>query len=186
MILLFPEAFLFPRMFPKALGHVPVGAMPMEMLLKPWSGQKRATGLATLVEHIRVRLRSHKSLTAMNQNYRCFLFSALMNLQLNHHPVRLLMKRGPEEISFKKKGVLLNRDTTADFLLEDVGMQRRARELAAMIRKFGKWQYFVTITCNLKNTPTVCELMEWMELVYGRENRERAFASHLPLIVRVW
>jgi hypothetical protein len=173
-------------MFPKSVGHAPVGAMPMEMLLKPWSGNGRSTGLATLAEHIRVRILNHRSLTSMNANYRCFLFTALMNLQLNYHPVRLLLKRGPEEISFRKKGVMVNRDQTADFLLEDVGMQRRARELAAMIRKYGKWNYFVTITCNVRNTPTVCELMNWLEYVYGPENRERAYMSHLPLINRLW
>ena len=80
----------------------------------------------------------------------------------------------------------VNLDKTADFLLEDVGMQRRAEELAAMMRDFGMWKYFVTFTCNLKSTPTVSHLMEWMEYVYGPENRERAYTSHLPLITRVW
>jgi hypothetical protein len=188
MILLYPEAFLFPRMFPKTLGHAPVGAMPMEMLLKPWSGQKGGMGLATLVEHIRVRTLNHRSLTSMNANYRSFLFSALMNLQLNYHPLRILMKRGPEALGATKDNSVtaVNLDKTADFLLEDVGMQRRAEELAAMMRDFGMWKYFVTFTCNLKSTPTVSHLMEWMEYVYGPENRERAYTSHLPLITRVW
>lgn len=97
------------------------------------------------------------------------------------------MKRGPEEIVPVKRGVTFNTDATSDFLLEDSGLQRRGRELGAMIKTWGKWNYFVTLTCNLKETPGVKGFMEKLRRAFPDDkDHDRAYASHLPVILRLW
>jgi hypothetical protein len=184
--MMYPEAWLFPRIFPVSYNGAPLGAMPVSMMISPWSGRKTATGLATFMEHIATRVRNPRLLTAMQQNYRAYLFSAKMNLQLTNNSMRMLMKRGPEELARKEKGVAVSLDTTADFLSEDIGLKRRGRELAAMIRDYGKWKYFVTLTCNLAQTPGVSDFMKLMIAKFGEGERERAYTSHLPVILRLW
>lgn len=186
LALLYPEAMMFPRIFPVSVDNAPLGAMPLPMMMRPWSGQKRKTGLGTFAEHISIRVRNPRLLTAMQQSYRSFLFSAKMNMQLTHQSLRMLMKRGPEELAPKDKGVTVNLDPTSDFIQEDIGLKRRGRELAAMIRDYGKWSYFVTLTCNLEETPSVSDFMKWMTSIYKESDRYRAYISHLPVILRLW
>ena len=70
MILLYPEAYLFPRLFPCTVDYAPLGAMPLSMMLKPWSGKGSMGGMGTFMEHISIRTRNHLLMTAMQQNYR--------------------------------------------------------------------------------------------------------------------
>jgi hypothetical protein len=186
MVMVYPESLLFPRLFPVTHNQAPVGAMPLPMMIAPWSGHKRKTGLGTFMEHIALRIRNPRLPHAQYQQYRAFLFSAKMNLQLCHHPLRMLMKRGPEELAPPKTTVGFNPDASSDFLSEDIGLKRRGRELAAMIRDHGMWSYFVTLTCNIAETPGVCNFIKRMDGFYGKDKRDRAYTSHLPMIIRLW
>lgn len=84
---MYPEAFLFPRLFPCTLDYAPLGAMPLAMMLKPWSGKGNTGGMGTFMEHISIRTRNPLLLTAMQQNYRYEDFNVQRNLHLYVHYV---------------------------------------------------------------------------------------------------
>ena len=149
------------------------------------NGQSDMGGLANVLEHIAPRIRNPFIWTAVQEDYRSWLFSIKINTLLNHYPASLL--RGPEDIAIKCTDVYGKDRQKWDFVVDDEGdMHRRVRDVCAMIRSYGHWDYFVTLTCNHSKTPSVMEFIKDLASYYTKEEFGRLYSSHLPIILRLW
>lgn len=188
LLLLFPDAMLFPRLFPAtAPDGTPLGALPFFMFYRPHGLSGSSSGnLANLLEHANIRTRNPFLPTSKQQDYRAFLFCLKINAALNSYPLHLLMRRGPEDMSVRCRE-LYGKAANYDFLPDDEGdMHRRMRDVCAMIREYGYWNYFITITCNDQMTPSVSHFIDDLKAYFGEENLALAYSSHLPIILLLW
>ena len=186
--MLYPEAMLFPRIFHSCFDDAPLGAVPLFMLMNPFGRGKNPGGLASILNHIPLRIRSPNLLTSMDQNYRSFLFTLKMNALLNFYPVTMLVRKGPEDMKMHRSGIQTTYNRHADLICEDSFETRRTvRELAYMGQQVGLWNFFVTITCNDNATPGVAPFIKILHDLYpGNADFELAYSSYLPIILRLW
>lgn len=192
VFLLYPEALIFPILFPFVVDGAPVGAMALFQMLKA-TESKYGVGLANLIQHIRVRIGNSNHPMSMNHEYLFYLASLYTNATLNYHSIHLLQRRGVEFLTVKRSSSCgLSANPNSDGLLEfgEIEDDKKSRELSAMMRVTGSWDFFVTLTCNDKKTPGLVGLWSRIcrnnEKWFSKEDKHRAWLTYLPLTIRLW
>ena len=94
-------------------------------------------------------------LTAVEPDYICWAFDIIMNYMANYNTIPLAIKKGPEFMtrSFKGSDGLDIGQRETSMMFDSIESRGPVNELAALVRTLGKWDYFVTITCNDQRTP---------------------------------
>ena len=183
--LLYPEAQLFPRIFwCEDLGTV-LGAMPSFMLN---TSGKSLFGIASIDEHIRIRLCDGDILTSRESPYWHYIFDLKVNAALNVATSNLVFQRGFEFLSEKSTYQVVGAPTPgAQLPMSDDDATRRIQELCCLLKK-GSWDYFLTMTVNDTETPGVREItkaISWMA-DGDDDERQRLTDCFLPFILRAW
>ena len=150
---LYLEAQIFPWIFPFQENGAIVGALPHSLYINPLS-KKKHRGVATLLDHMRVRIMDGSLLTAVEPDYICWAFDIIMNYMANYNTIPLAIKKGPEFMTRKGgfDGIDVGPRETS-MMFDSIESRGPVNELAALVRTLGKWDYFVTITCNDQRTP---------------------------------
>ena len=192
--LMYPEGQLFPNIFWPSIDDAVVGALPSFML----NCQSNSfLNIASVDEHLWVRMRDGCLLTSRQNNYWHYLFDVKLNTCLNHAPSRLIFKRGLEfllesgDLSKKRVPVAERTSQEASLPMDESEATRRIKELACLLKK-GPWHYFLTITCNDTFTPGVRvitrAIKEYAESLEDDDERELRdiFTAYLPITLRAW
>lgn len=188
---LYVEGELFPWVFPFEENGAVIGALPHSLYVNPLS-QRREKGVATLLDHLHVRIRDGSLLTASEPDYLCWVFDIIMNYIANYNSIELALRKGPEFLMRQTKGDGLNIGTKETGMMFDtIESKGPVNELAALVKDQGKWDYFITITCNDEYTPGVATLNKHVQKVatsfsiYKKE-RLRIVTAAMPAMLRAW
>ena len=154
--LLYPEGQLFPRIFLAMENDTILGAMPSFMLNVAAS---KFPSLASVSEHMYVRMRDGTLLTSMENAYWQYVFDLKLNTMLNHASSKMVFRRGLEFLleqdgSNRQYPSAERTSQVASMPMDEAEATRRVKELACLLKK-GSWTYFMTITCNDLHTPGV-------------------------------
>jgi predicted GIY-YIG superfamily endonuclease len=183
--LLYPEAQLFPRIFWSAKSNSVFGAIPSFLLN---CSQKPATGIATLDQHLYVRMRDGDILTSRENGYWHFVFDLRLNKALNRVPSNVVLKHGLELLYGNDVRDNFGTMTTESrFPMDEGEATKQVRELVSLLKK-DKWTYFLTLTVNDMETPGVREITRAIKRAAGGDDKiERDLIdSYLPLTLRAW
>lgn len=187
---MYMEAAMFPDLFPVSVDGAPLGAFPLFMFMSPFSNQKRTGGLANILAHIPLRIGNPSHPTAQNEDYLAYLFCLKINADLNFHPLRLLLSRGPEALTSLRRpgGVSVSSSSDHAAQFRESTMDRPVRELSRMMQAYGPWTYFVTLTCNDTYTPGVSAFINLLKARYAGdpEGFAKAYKAYQPAILRLW
>ena len=183
--LLYPEAQLFPRIFWSETSGSIVGAIPSFMLN---SAASQFRTLASLEEHHSIRLRDGDILTSKQNGYWHYIFDLKLNRAMNSVPSKLIFRRGLEFLHENAEHHAAKEYATELRLpMDEAESSQRIKELASLLKK-GKWNYFLTITCNDSDTPGVREITRAIKDFAGGDDamlRELTDA-YLPFTLRAW
>lgn len=183
--LLYPEGQLFPRIFwCEKTGSV-VGALPSFIMN---SGGRSLFGMASLDQHIHIRLRDGDVLTSRENSYWHYLFDLKLNSALNSGTSELIFKRGFEFLAEQCSYKVIGAPTRSSQLpMSEDEATRRIQELCSLLKK-GSWNYFLTITLNESETPGVREITEAIRRMSAGDDDVRASLTDnfLPFILRTW
>jgi hypothetical protein len=190
--LLYPEAQLFPQMIWRSSGESSyVGALSYTCFGSEQECRNIQPYFGSLADHTAVRIRDASLLSSQDSVIRSIYFDAMVNELSRRFPIKAILVKGPEALleTQYKDGVDVNlSDGDFGFDNNSIGVNRGVNQLANDIRTWGKWDYFVTITCNDKGTPGVKPLMEKIIKIFGKDEDmlARAYASLLPVQIRMW
>ena len=181
--LLFPEAEMFPNIFYLEHDGTPIGALPSTMFSK-MGNENNPGGLAPFKDHIKVRFKDFMNPTSRDLNYYSAMFDASLNMHLdNNNPLKVA-----------RKGLFtVNRfatETQRDLPIktEQAESTFEVKKLAASFKDLGSWDYFVTFTCNTRETPGVAPITR--AIVHGRnedlQETQDLLQNAMSLILRGW
>jgi hypothetical protein len=148
LCLAYLEALLFPEKFNGAFHGAPIGAMPLFMFFNVFGNPKSA--LASLQDHIGMRIGNPMHPFSLDENYKAFLFDLRLNADLNKTSVLVVQRLGAEaaQPNVEDASVALNpnRETLMEFgQTED---HQRVHELNHVTKETGGWTYFATGTTS--------------------------------------
>jgi hypothetical protein len=186
MALMYPEGLLFPMIFwdsvPQA--QAVTGALPSFM----FSAQGRsefAKHLGSLNEHIKVRMRDQFSHTARTPAYIHFAFDVLVNQGFQKSTPTIFRDKGLEFIPQVRN---MGKYVESSLSFDEVTSSLKKKELAFLIRE-GKWDYFMTITCNDSLSPGVSQITRAIHkrhLDRDQEAQIRIMQECQSLYVKSW
>ena len=188
---LYLEGQLFPWIFPFDVDGAVVGALPHSFYINPLN-QKRQKGVATLMDHMRVRIMDGSLLTASEPDYLSWAFDVIMNYVANFNTVEMSLRKGPEFLLRKRESDGLNvGQKEGGMMFDAVESRGPVNELAALVRERGKWDYFVTLTCNDEYTPGVSALNRHIRAYakhYSSDPKEqmKVYTAGMPAMLRAW
>lgn len=144
------EGLLYPTIFwhKNADGSI-TGALP-SVVYSDHSRKQKVGNLASVTDHLKVRMMDYTLLTATSDTYRSFCFDTKVNHQMYHNSIDCLFKRGLESV-IKITDSLNHPD---DRSVDEIIGSPNAKRVAAMQRR-GKANTFATMTCNDSATPGV-------------------------------
>ena len=184
--LLYPEAQLFPRIFWHSRLESVSGAIPSFVLNRASSG---FGGLASLAEHLHVRLRDGDVLTAKENCYWHYVFDILLNNALCGTSAQLVFRRGLEFLAENNEQAFNGQPAYHQprMPMDETEAVRRVKELASLLKK-GKWHYFLTITVNDYETPGIREITKAIHKYAGddAEKLQSLTNAFLPVLLRAW
>ena len=138
-----PENILFPGIFWDSIEPgCAVGALP-SYFYGPHGRDKQIGTLASLIDHLRVRMRDGSSLTSTSKSYVGFVFDIMLNYQLKYNPVSVVFNKGLEDLVTVSSPAFSGESLG----LDEIKSNTLAGHLAGMQRTV-PWTYFVTFTCN--------------------------------------
>lgn len=185
------EGMLFPYIFPFQEEGSVIGALPHSMFIRPLMQRKYMKGIATLNDHMMVRSTDFSSVTSSEPDYSAFGFDVNVNEKLNYNHVMLGLKKGPEFL-MKPRGDGLDVGQKETGMFDNkVENHGPVNELSAFIKKMGKSDYFMTLTCNQERTPGVCTIIKKVRKVSAML-RLSAFeykalmTGVLPILLHTW
>jgi hypothetical protein len=128
-----------------------------------------------------IRLSDPSLLTSTDQQFQQWAFNVLLNQDLCHTPPTIAVRRGLEHVvgiaGVERKPV----ESTFNF--DELDSKIKVKELCAMLSTYGQWDYFITDTCNFKESPGVRKLTEAIE--EECERREDHFVDQEELAPRI-
>ena len=145
--LIYPEALLFPKLFPINHDGAPVGALP-SVMYSEYGHSSVEYGYASLVDHIRVRLNDQTLTTSKDKNYIAWLFDCYMNKLLNNHVSAIAANKGFEHLT---NGGISVDDSEFQLPFDEIDSRKQISRLSSMM-KFLPWTFFLTLTCNISAT----------------------------------
>jgi hypothetical protein len=148
----YPEAVLFPTIFWASVDDSVIGALPS--FLYSMHSTKKWKNIASLSDHLQVRLYDLDLLTAHRQDYFHFVFNTILNERLIGVSPYMVAKKGVEVLD-----ETVVRKQEGSMVFEDFDCTNRVQELAAMHREM-TWTMFHTLTANDEGTPGLEELTE--------------------------
>lgn len=152
------EGLLYPTIFWHKNGDGSVtGALP-SVVYSDHSRKQKVGNLASVTDHMKVRMMDYTLLTATSDSYRSFAFDIKVNHQLYHNSIDCLFKRGLES-TIKITNSLNHHD---DRSVDEIVGNPNAKMVAAMQRK-AKANTFATMTCNDTATPGVKAVRDAIE-----------------------
>jgi hypothetical protein len=186
LALLYPEALLFPTIFwdsvPQA--QAVTGALPSCMFFRN-ADSDFLKHLGSLNEHLKVRVRDMFSDTGRNPAYLHFIFDVLVNQVFQNTTTNIFRDKGLEFIP-QVKNMAKEFETSLSY--DEVTASQRKKELSHMIRE-GKWDYFLTITCNDTLSPGVSQISKAIKHRHLRGDaaaQVRLTQECQPLMVSCW
>lgn len=183
----YPEAMLFPNLFWCPADndpHAMVGAMPGTMYA---TGNTRATNnLASLHDHIAVRLRDNDLLSSHDDPYLHWLFDVFINESLNRNSSAVLVRKGLEHMRHRDEGLRIeNRENNLKF--DEMDARRQVKRLSSLMREIDGFDIFFTATCNDTQTFGVKEIRDAIENYHWEDdNIDEALEAYCGIICRVW
>jgi hypothetical protein len=187
---LFLEGELFPWIFPFEEGSV-IGALPHSFFMNPLN-QKRARGVATMMDHMKIRILDGSLLTACEPDYISWAFDVVMNYIVNYNTVEMSLRKGPEFLMRKTNddGFHIGQKESG-IMFDAIESRGPVNELAAFVRDQGKWDYFVTLTCNDRFTPGVASLFKHVNEYANscsadKKVQMQILTAGMPSILRAW
>ena len=184
--LLYPEATLFPTIFWCEQSNTMCGALPAAM----YSGMRhrRLPGrLASVQDHLLVRLLDDSLLTSHDQLYLHWAFDVLINHQLNHNSATVVVRKGLEHLRLGHEGSVLQ---THEGLLpfDELDSRHQVQRLAAQMSDVEGFDFFFTATCNDSRTFGVRRVRQAVLELYGHEGAgmQRALLSYCGIMCRCW
>ena len=98
----------------------------------------------------------------------------------------LIFNRGLELLDDNTHKNLESVETRFEF--DEVDSRQKVREIATQLKNIGKWDYFITLTVNDKETPGMKQISEAMETVAGGNTQKEAdlYHANMMLMNRSW
>jgi len=158
--ILYPEGMIFPHIFfyQNDDGSI-VGCIPSPL----WTCEKfiESFGVASIVEHMRSRIKNSSLRCSTEPTYLFFAFDAISNALCFHDYPQLILSRGYEHML---------RNASLHGFYEDsfsghkdvIDPRRTVQELAAFLRDHDP-TYFYTHTCNVREHFGVAPLQLWVD-----------------------
>jgi Helitron helicase-like domain at N-terminus/PIF1-like helicase len=184
--LLYPEGQIFPRIFWFGRSRCDVvGALPSFLLN---TSMQSPFNIASALQHQDVRIRDGDLLTCRESGYWHYMFDLKLNMSLNTVPSKVVFRRGLEFIEKDAYRHCGESSVDGRLPMDEAEASRKVKELSSMLKRCGKWTYFLTITCNDGHTPGVREITKAIRRVAGgNKNLERELTDNfLPFILRAW
>ena len=194
-----PAAFFHPSVFwttSRFDPHSVLGAEPA-ILYAPENGPAKL-GLASLEDHVSVRLRDNDCLASHDQSSLHWMGDAWLNQKLRYNSAAVLVRKGPEFLATKRDGHRIDsRETQLNF--DEIDARRAVNKLSSYMRDVNGFDFFFTCTCNDNETLGMRELKRVIVTHYDRL-REKAFCrndkyfpstddvleAHGSIFCRVW
>ena len=162
------------------------GAIPSFVLNRASSG---FGGLASLAEHLHIRLRDGDVLTAKENCYWHYVFEILLNSALCGTSAQFVFRRGLEFLAENNEQAFNAQAANHQprMPMDETEAVRRVKELASLLKK-GKWHYFLTITVNDNETPGIREITKAIQKSAGDDvdKLESLTDAFLPILLRAW
>jgi len=177
------EGKAFPKIFFTEHNNCIIGSLPAIMFTS-YGTQSLKGGLASLWDHVKVRLQDVMSLTSRDWNYIAFLFDALYNICLINQCPLTSARRGFEHTN---RAALKGR-TRVGIKTEYNESDYEARKIAASFYDVRNWTYFVNLTCNTGMTPGVAPIIKVIKLFCGNDHKKAEYMiqNAMPIILRSW
>ena len=184
--LLYPEATLFPSIFWCAKSNTMCGAIPATM----YSAMRNRTQpgqLASIQDHLLVRLQDDSLLTSHDQLYVQWAFDVLINNQLNHNSALVVVRKGLEHLRQAHDGTVLQMQEGL-LPFDELDSRRQVQRLAAQMSDVDGFDYFFTATCNDARTFGVRRVRAAIVASYGHEGpkMQRALQAYCAIMCRCW
>lgn len=158
--LLFPEAMIFPQIFfhQREDGSIS-GSIPAPL----WTSEKFTSmfGHASIVEHMKNRIKNSSLRCSTEPTYLFFAFDAICNYLCFHDCPQLVLCRGYEHML---RNVSIHGYTQDPFRdnQDIIDPRKTVQELAAFLRDHDP-TYFYTHTCNVREHFGVAPLQLWVD-----------------------
>ena len=159
--LIYPEAMLFPSLFWKddrsgesILGAIPCALMSQKAFLQD-------NGLASIQEHLRIRLTDPSFAGSSDFRYICYAFDCVLNLACRGEDTRIILNRGVE-VDGSRYGVKAKGSNHPLFDTDSVDSRPVVNRLAAAMAEH-QATYFYTHTCNQSEHFGVREIKKWID-----------------------
>lgn len=180
--LITPEAQLFTVPLWAMNGINVIGAMP-SILYTPC--QLTQLRIASLSDHILIRVRNPALLMSRDISYVQFLFDLSLNSDLNKQAASIVTRRGLEHLT---RGRHVQQLDSAEHVLpmEESDSMQQVRRLSAIQRQDGSWNLFITLTCNDSATMGVWPIRKAIETHFGPLQIDNALQSYSGLITSAW
>ena len=159
--LLYPESMLFPSIFYHMTNDGAMsGAIPSYLLTENISN----FGFQSLPQHIRSRLSSSASSTSTDPRYISFSYDTMTNLAVNHNDARIVLHRGLTVDEDSDIGIGVRGKKNGDsVLLESIDSKQMVKNLSSSEKYMGKFDFFITLTCNMKKHFGTKVVKEWID-----------------------
>ena len=168
-----PEALLFPSIFwCQAKNGSFHGAIPAALYNS--CKYNRQLGFAGFEDMLRTRIKDGSLLTSCNPTYLQYVFDSLLNMQLHTTDVRLVLKRGWQEVSSAPQNCSFV--STQTFKFDCAESRKNVCELAALIRDKNP-TYFVTYTCSQSTHPGIRQIFKALQDMYPPETTPKDLLS---------
>ena len=183
-----PEAMLHPNIFwatARSDEHSVVGALPATIFSADGRNTKKHS-LASLDDHLQVRLRDNDILTSHSDPYLSMAYDAIVNMRCDFNSPVVICKKGMEAMRTGKEGHCVeSRESVMKF--DEVDARRQVTRLSSHMRDIDGFDIFFTATCNDSESFGVKEIREAI-IEYHRDlnNVEEALESYCGIMCRSW
>jgi hypothetical protein len=182
--LLFPESQLFPRIFWCMHDHTVTGALPAIMFSNLGQYSKNLH-VATLTDHMYVRLMDGSIPTSHDFSYLQFIFDVILNSVLNVNSATIACRKGLEHLTRNHSNRSMHARESI-LQLDELDARREVKQLSSLLRSEGPWDYFVTLTCNDSQTMGVWPIRAAIMRRSDPLTRHHMLQSYAVIMTRAW
>ena len=182
--LLYPEAQLFPRIFWNMHNLAITGALPSVMFTNIGQNSQKLH-IASLKQHMFVRLMDGSLLTSRNTGYLQFIFDVNLNSVLNGNSAAIACQKGLEHLTHEHNTLPMGaKENIMPF--DQIDARREVKRLSAVLRAEGPWDYFVTLTCNDSGTMGVWPIRAAILQIYAPAEHDAMLQNYAVIMCRSW
>jgi predicted GIY-YIG superfamily endonuclease len=183
--LLYPESQLFPRIFWHMRGAAVTGALPAFMFTDSAQMCRKHLNVATLKDHMYVRLMDGSLLTSRDFSYLQFNFDVTLNSVLNANSATIACQKGLEHLT-RNHSTQPMQDRESILQLDELDARREVKRLSAMLRSEGAWDYFITLTCNDSATMGVWPIRAAIIKRFIGTSQSEMLQNYAVIMCRAW